>query len=208
MILFLDFETTGLTNNSSDWMSQPGIVQVGAVKIVTASDFPDDPVYFNALNERGQEAGSFYTLVNPEINKWEDKAIETHGITPAMVADAPTFFEIGPALARFALGCEAWGGYNTKFDRDVLWHQLNKYGLERSFPWPLEEIDVMKLAGRAMELQGKRGTKNPKLTEAYQYFTDMLLSGAHDALADIRATVEVWRRVALTQGETHDQADR
>jgi DNA polymerase-3 subunit epsilon len=187
MILFLDLETSGLPTPSPEWLGQPGIVQIGAVKVWEGCDGDTSGAH--------GEADSFYTNVNPEGVKWSDEAIKVHGITPDAVADAPTFFEIGPALANFALGCRAWGGYNTKFDRDVLWHQLNRYGLERNFPWPPEEIDVMKLAEREMEIQGKRGMKRPKLSEAYQFFVGMPLSGAHDALADIRATVEVWRKI-------------
>lgn len=189
MILFLDFETTGLTKNSPDFMAQPGIVQVGAVKLWEATD-----------EDRGEarvgfEADSLYTLVNPEFATWEEGAMNTHGITPEQVKDAPTFFEIGPALARFALGCRAWAGYNTRFDKDVLWYQLLKYGLERSFPWPPEDIDVMRLASRELEVQGKRGTKSPKLTEAYEHFVGQSLTDAHNALADIRATVQIWRAI-------------
>ncbi len=179
MILFLDFETTGLVNKSQDFMAQPGIVQIGAIR----------------MREDGEEDNSFYTLVNPEFVTWEPGALKTHGITPDAVKDAPTFFEIGPALSTFALGCDAWAGYNSKFDRDVLWFQLLKYGLERTFPWPPQEIDVMKIANRAMEQQGKRGTKNPKLTEIYEHLFGEPLKGAHNALEDIRATARVYREL-------------
>jgi DNA polymerase III epsilon subunit-like protein len=179
-------------------MAQPGICQIGAVKLekrfvavlhASLKDGIQDPT----MEERWVETSSFYTLVNPETSKWEDGAVKTHGITPEQVKDAPTFFEIGPALSRFALGCDTWAGFNCKFDQDVIWYQLLKYGLERRFPWPPNEIDVMKVAGRMMEQQGKRGTKNPKLSEAYEHFFGKTFEGAHDALADIRATADVWR---------------
>lgn len=193
MILFIDTETTGLTKASPDWMAQPGICQIGAIKFERAF-IGYDPIDGSDHYEWA-ETDSFYTLVNPEINKWEPEAIKTHGITPEQVADAPTFFEIGPALARFALGCDTWAGFHTNFDKTVLWHQLMKYGLERSFPWPPNEIDVMKVAGRVMEQQGKRGTKNPKLAEAYEFFFNKGFAGAHDALADIRATAAIWQHI-------------
>lgn len=200
MILFLDTETTGLTNASPEWLAQPGIVQIGAVKIAetwSECEQYDDLLLAErhiAWTDKGGEVASLNILVNPEGVKWSDEAIKTHGITPDKVADAATFFEVGPLLGRFALGCRVWAGYNTRFDRDVLWHQLNRYGLERSFPWPPEELDVMKLAAREMEMQGKRGMKRPKLSEVYQFFMGKPLEGAHDALADIRATVDVWRK--------------
>lgn len=179
MILLIDTETTGLLSKSADWIAQPGICQIGAVKL-------DDALV---------EIDSFYSLVNPEAVKWHEEAIKTHGITPDMVADAPTFFEIGPALARFAVGCDVFAGFNTKFDKNVIWFQLLKYGLEKSFPWPPLDVDVMKLASSLMELQGKRGTKNPKLVDAYERFCGKLLADAHNALVDIRATADVWRAI-------------
>lgn len=185
MHVVIDTETTGLTTKSHDFMAQPGIVQIGAIKL-------EQVVEPMQLGTRWKEVDSFYVLVNPEISNWEEGAIKTHGITPAIVADAPTFYEVGPALAKFMLGCECWVGFNTKFDRDVLWWQLMKYGFERSFPWPPSELDVMKVAGRVMEQQGKRGTKNPKLAEAYEHFFGTTFDGAHDALADVRATAKVW----------------
>lgn len=192
MILFIDTETTGLTTASRDWMAQPGICQIGAIKVAEPGDLIPGQngeviAYF--------EIDSFYTLVNPEISQWQPDAIKTHGITPEKVQDAPTFFEIGPALARFTLGCRAWAGFHTKFDKDVLWWQLQKYGFERSYPWPLDEIDVMRVAGRVMETQGKRGMKNPSLEEAYQHFIGSAFEGAHDAIADIRATFAVWKKI-------------
>jgi DNA polymerase-3 subunit epsilon len=191
VILFLDTETTGLVTKSQDFMAQPGICQIGAVKLLE----PGDRDRAGDVVSMHHEVDSFYTLVNPEFVKWEDGAMKTHGMSPETVKDAPTFFEIGPALARFAMGCRAWAGYNIKFDKDVLWFQLLKYGLERSFPWPPEEIEVMKLTNKVMEQQGKRGTKNPKLQEAYQHFLGTPLIGAHDALSDIRATVAVWGKI-------------
>jgi DNA polymerase III epsilon subunit-like protein len=184
-ILFLDTETTGLVTKSTDFMAQPGICQIGAIRL---TQHPDPEPGESPLIEEAH----LNILVNPELVKWQEDAIKTHGITPDMVRDAPTMFEVGPMLSKFAVGCDAWYGYNTRFDQDVLWYQLLKYGLERTFPWPPITVDVMQLASRKMELQGKKGTKNPSLSEAYRHFYGTEFSGAHDALSDIRATIKVW----------------
>ena len=73
----------------------------------------------------------------------------------------------------------------------MLWWQLLRYGFERAFPWPYGDVDVMAMASRHMSMQGKRGTKNPKLTEIYAELFKQEFE-AHDALADIKATVKVW----------------
>jgi DNA polymerase III epsilon subunit-like protein len=197
MILLVDFETTGLLNGSQDFMRQPGICQIGAVKLERAEVEQEDETPASSSKQRATRArnDSFYTLCNPEISVWEEKAIKTHGITPEAVESAPTFFELGKALARFGVGCSVWAGFHTKFDREVLAWQLLRYGMEKSFPWPPEEYDVMKAAGRVMEQQGKRGVKRPSLSEAYQHFMGRSFEGAHDALSDIRATADVMRKV-------------
>ena len=184
MLLFLDTETTGLVTKSTDFMAQPGICQLGAIRVRLDHAQGEAPHWV--------EDASMNMLINPEHVTWHDDAIKTHGITPDMVRDAPTMFEAGPALTDFTVGCTTWLGFNTKFDQDVLWYQLLKYGLERNFPWPPKTIDVMQVAARKMEAQGKRGVKNPKLSEAFDHFFPGESFNAHDALADIRATFKVW----------------
>jgi DNA polymerase III epsilon subunit-like protein len=171
----IDFETTGLLKEgSADFIIQPGIVQIGAVRT---------------------DGREFSTLINPELSRdWEAGAMKVHGITPDDVKNAPTFFAIFPKFAEFVTGCDTWFGYNTKFDKDVLWHQLFRYGFERSFPWPVNDLDVMKLASNHMAMQGKRGTKRPKLVEIYEHLFKQPFE-AHDALKDIRATHRVLKEL-------------
>jgi DNA polymerase III epsilon subunit-like protein len=180
MICFIDKETTGLLKPGNDFIVQPGIVQIAAIRW--------------HLGAMGDE---FNELVNPET-KFEEQATKTHGINADMVQDKPTFFALFPRFAQFVLGCDTWAGYNIQFDKKVLAFQLERYGFERNFPWPPKEIDVMKLANLHMEMQGKRGTKNPTLGEIYEELFGESFK-AHDALADIKATVRVWER--LTNGE-------
>ena len=179
MIFLCDFETTDLVREGvTDFLAQPGIVQVGIV----------------VLDDKLKEIDSFQSLVNPEKNNWSEGAMKVHGITPDKVADAPTFFAIFDKLADLAHGCDTWSGYNTKFDKDVLWFQLLRYGFERSFPWPRGDLDVMRLAKDKMQMQGKRGMKNPKLVEIYEHLFNESFD-AHDALEDIRATARVLKEL-------------
>lgn len=188
--IVIDTETTGLLKKHNDFFGQPGIVQLAAIK----------------LNDELKEIASFNLLINPEIGQWDQGAMDTHGLTPASVRDAPTFFEAGAAFSQFVLGCEYFVGYNCKFDKDVLWWQLLRYGHEKTFPWPPKEVDVMKRAHKIMEVQGKRGTKFPSLSEAYKYCFGRDFEGAHDALADIRATAEIWRWTTLYIEGDHENA--
>lgn len=181
MKCLLDTETTDLLSNSRDWFAQPGIVQLAAVKL------DDQLLVVDRLN----------VLVNPEKSRWSEEAIKTHGIVPEKVRDAPTFYEVGKLLAEFILGCDTIAGYNVQFDKDVIWHQLLRYGLHQNFPWPLKDFDVMRRVGSIIQMQGKRGTKHPKLSEAYEFCFGRPMQGAHDAMYDVEATVEVWRWTTL-----------
>lgn len=188
MILFLDTETTGLLKPGNDFIVQPGICQIGAVRVgmrrrTGAGETGNEPYVID----------EFTSLVNPET-KFEEQATKTHGINSDMVQGAPTFFSLFPALSEFVLGCDTWAGYNSKFDKKVLRWQLERYGFELNFPWPMKEIDVMQLARDHMAMQGKRGTKSPTLGEIYQELFGESFQ-AHDALADIKATVRVWERL-------------
>jgi DNA polymerase-3 subunit epsilon len=187
MFAIIDFETTGLTDEkSTDFMRQPGIVQL-AVKILKP-DFT--------------EHNKWDTLVNPDIaaGAWAEAAIETHGITPEMVQSAPSFMELHPKLAGMVNGSQYWVGYRSRFDRDVLWYQLMRYGLERNFPWPPFEIDVMKHANTYVNQKGRKGTKFITLQDAHTEIIGKPFEGAHDAMADVDATAAVLRTLALDKG--------
>jgi DNA polymerase III epsilon subunit-like protein len=180
MLCIIDFETTDLVKKGvSDFLAQPGIVQIGAT-LVEAGDF--------------SEVDAFQTLVNPEQSNWSEGAMKTHGIRPEDVAGAPTFFAAFPSFAKFVRHADTWVGYNTNFDKDVLWFQLLRYGFERNFPWPLNEIDVMPEAGVKVSIPGKRGNKYPKLVEVYDHLFHEEYD-AHDALADVRATGRVLKEL-------------
>ena len=184
MITLFDTETTGLLQpGTATYDRAPGITQIAALKLD------------NDMNEIEEP---FNEYVDPEINPlgWEEKAIEITGINPDMVKSAPSFMTIGLKFANYVLGSHTLAGYNIiGFDVPVLAFQLERYGLKHHFPWPPNHYDVMHVAKQYFNLLGKRGTKNPKLGEAYKEIFGKTFDNAHDALADIRATAAVMKEV-------------
>ena len=183
MIAVIDTETTGLLKDGvTDWLMQPGIVQLGVVML--------DP-------ETLEERSSFETAINPElpVQRWEEGAIKTHGISPDDVKNAPTLMGAFGAFAQSIVGATHWAGYNIRFDKGVIWHQLFRYGFERHFPWPPRDLEVMDLVSKHLgTVPGKRHNRW-KLGDAYAKIVGTTFEEAHDALADVRATAQLLKKL-------------
>lgn len=119
-------------------------------------------------------------LVNPLI-PISVEAMHIHGITPDMVKDAPTFEAVSAEIFEFIQDSDL-GGYNSdRFDLPLLTEELARYGLDLDMDDRIT-IDVQKIFYK-MEPR--------TLKAAYQFYCDKELEGAHDALVDVRATVDV-----------------
>lgn len=192
MILFYDLETTGLPKAGDDPLRQPGIVQIGAALVdPTAWDKDDDGIQ-----------DEFNMHVNPELmpDRFEPGAVRVNGISWNDCQDKPSFFTVGEEFAKFSIGAHTRSGYNIiDFDDKILMWQLRRYGMEFNFPWSPTVVDVAKLAKASGRYVGKKGPKFPKLVELYADVTGTKLTGAHDAMYDIRATVRV-ARILFAQG--------
>jgi DNA polymerase III subunit epsilon len=156
-IAFIDLETTGVS------LSTDRIVEIAIIKIS-----PDE----SRLIKR--------KLINPEI-PIPASASDIHGITDAMVKDAPTFKQASNELKQFIEHCDL-GGYNSnRFDIPLLMEEFLRAGMS---------IDLS--ARRMVDVQHIFYTMEPRtLTAAYKFYCQKELEGAHGAEADISATIDV-----------------
>ncbi|GAF93458.1 unnamed protein product, partial [marine sediment metagenome] len=139
------------------------IVQIAAIKI-----HPD-----------GKEETK-QTVVNPQI-KIPKEASDVHGITDEMVKDSPTFLQISKSMSGWLSGCDL-GGYNSDhFDIPLLSEEFNRVNIK----FPEKDtvfVDVMTIEKKL----------NPRtLGAVYKRYTGKELDGAHDALIDTKATIEI-----------------
>lgn len=139
------------------------IVQIGAIKYM-----PD-----------GSSAQHEW-LVNPKIEIAKE-AIEIHGITNEMVANKPTFGDIAQELIKLFNDADL-GGYNIRyFDIPMLQNEFARIGL----PFDAEDkkiIDAMIIFK----------IKEPRtLTAAYEKYVGGGFEDAHNAMADIKASINV-----------------
>lgn len=128
----------------------------------------------------GREPIEKCRLVNPEMSI-PSEAAEIHGITDEMVKDQPTFKQIAKALFDL-VGDSDLCGYNiNRFDVPMLMEEFSRAGLELDMT-DRKTIDVWKIFQK-MEPRD--------LKSAYKYYCDKELVGGHDAMVDVKATIEV-----------------
>lgn len=139
------------------------IVQIGAIKIM-----PD-----------GTET-EYEWIVNPGI-PIPKGASDVHGITDEMVQDKPRLGDIAAELDALFSNVDL-GGYNAKqFDIPFLGTEFARIGLSLD----LENV-------HCVDAMAIFRIKEPRtLTAAYKRYCGKELENAHNAMADIRASLEV-----------------
>lgn len=174
MKLFLDTETTGVV----DWRKglndscQPRPVSVALV----------------LTDEKGEVINSFYSLINCG-KECPQEATNIHGITNGMIK----FGGINPATCHdifndFSTKCNELIGHNIKFDETI----LKLAGFIPNLPTfctMLESTNICRIP--SPKIPGKY--KWPKLEEAYRILVEKELTGAHNALSDVMATIDIWK---------------
>lgn len=119
-------------------------------------------------------------LINPGI-PISDEAMAIHGITPDMLKNKPTFGQVAHELFDF-IGNADLAGYNSdRFDIPMLMEEFARVGIDFNMD-SRKAIDVQKIFYK-MEPR--------TLKAAYSFYCNESLENAHDALADVRATVDV-----------------
>lgn len=125
-----------------------------------------------------QDARTF--RVNPEM-PIPAESTAVHGIQDADVADAPTFRQIAADVVALLADCDLAGFNVLRYDVPLLQEEFNRVGV----PFSME-------GRRILDAQRIFHRKEPRdLTAALQYYCDKDHPGAHGAMADVEATVDV-----------------
>jgi len=134
------------------------------------------------LHKNGKPDEELSMLINPGIPIAEE-AMKVHGITPKDLANKPTFAQVAQKIQDF-IGNADLGGYNSnRFDVPMLMEEFARVGME---------FDISKR--RLIDAQRIFYKMEPRtLVAAYRFYCQKELEGAHDALADVRATLAVFK---------------
>lgn len=120
-------------------------------------------------------------LINPSI-PISLEAMLVHGISPKDVANKPTFIQVAQKIRDF-IGNADFAGYNSnRFDIPILMEEFARAGIE---------LDMSRR--RTIDVQRIFYKMEPRtLKAALKFYCDKDHGDAHDALADVRATIDVF----------------
>jgi DNA polymerase-3 subunit epsilon len=196
IILAFDTETTGIPEWKlpSDDPKQPHLVSLAFVVRDTETN--------QTLNEQ-------HWIVRPDGWTIPDEVAAIHGITTEYAEEQGVPLE--DVLTIFATMCGASDqrvAYGAPFDNRILRIALLRIG------WSKEEIEGffalrpvqcamtaatplcrMAPTDKMMATGRRTGFKSPKLAEAYEILCGKTLEGAHSALADTHAALDVWLEI-------------
>lgn len=132
--------------------------------------------------KKGGEPQELSMLINPGIPISEE-AMEVHGITPKDVANKPTFQQVAEEIYNF-IGNADLAGYNSnRFDIPMLMEEFDRVGIEFNID-NRRTIDVQRIFYK-MEPRN--------LKAAVRFYCNKEMENAHDALADVYATIDVFK---------------
>jgi len=145
----------------------------------------------------GNPPAELELLVNPQIAIGRE-AQAVHGISAEDIADKPPFSAVAKQIMDF-IGDADMGGYNSdRFDLPMLSEELARC-----------DIDLDVESRRTVDVQKIFYKMEPRtLKAAYKKFCGKNLEDAHDALADVRATVDVFAGQLKTyEGVDYEDGD-
>jgi DNA polymerase-3 subunit epsilon len=127
-----------------------------------------------------EEPVELQMLINPGIPISEE-AFAVHGISNEMLRNKPTFAQVAEEIFSF-IGDADLAGYNSdRFDIPMLMEEFHRVGIQ---------LDISHR--RLLDVQKIFYKMEPRtLKAAYKLYCNKDLEDAHDALADVRATVDV-----------------
>lgn len=161
------------------WIEKDKVIEIAMIKVLPSGE---KQIYDKRVNPG---------MTIPPV------VVELTGISNEAVKDAPCFKEIAREIVDFLGGADI-GGFNVeKFDVPLLEREIRDAGLSLS-----AAHRTIYDAQKVFHLNEKRD-----LTAAYAFYCGKKLEGAHAALADTTATLEVMEGQIRKYGSGEDTID-
>ncbi len=129
----------------------------------------------------GRPEQTLQLLINPGGVPISQEAYDVHGIAPKDVANKPLFKELAQQVYDFIKDCDL-GGYNIqRFDVPMLMEELARAG----FTMDISGINIVDVQRIFYKMEPRN------LAAAHRFYCGKEMENAHDALADVKATVQV-----------------
>jgi len=134
------------------------------------------------------------SLINPMI-PISAEATAIHGITNEDLIDKPKFSQLAKSLYEFMKGCYIAGYNNNHFDNPILQEEFSRCDIE--FPnYDEVSIDVCGIF---------KHFEKRDLSSALKFYCNKTMENAHNAQADIDATVDVFLAQLTRYDELKDK---
>ena len=176
MFLFFDTETTGLPRNYNapvaDLENWPRLVQLAWL----------------LTDKNGEIVKSKDVIIKPEGFVIPEAASSVHGITTEKAQEEG--IDLAEALDEFSAQIEKSQliiGHNISFDEKIIGAEFLRKEIEHEL-FDRVRFCTMQSSTDFCQIPGAYGYKWPKLMELHYRLFNEGFDGAHDALADVRAT--------------------
>ena len=180
--LIFDTETTGMVQfrKPPEDPSQPDLIQLGMLLVDTVDWKP--------------RARNSLLVQLAEGVRIEPAAKEAHGISEEDCAR----YGVAPIVAcslfnQACLQADIIVAHNLSFDSSIMKTALHRIGNKPHRMDGRQLVCTKEASTDVLKLPGKYGYKWPTLAEAYRHYTGDEIEGAHDALVDTEACLQVFR---------------
>lgn len=184
-ILFFDTETTGLPlfSEPSDAEGQPHLTQVAAVL---------------AHAETREELASIDLTITPDGWVIPDEVAKLNKLTTEYCSKVGVSEKLALGLfLDLVANAKLVVAHNSSFDQRIVRIAMKRYGYSDAalIEWAEKERHYCTMQASKHEvraLNAKGNLKNPRLEEAYKFYTGKTLENAHTAMADTRGCMGVY----------------
>jgi DNA polymerase-3 subunit epsilon len=180
--LIFDTETTGMVQfrKPPEDESQPDLVQLGMLLVETSDWKP--------------RARHSLLVQLADGVRIEPGAREAHGISEADCAR----YGVAPVVAcslfnQACMQADIIVAHNLSFDTSIMKTALYRIGNKPHRLDGRQHVCTKEASTEVLKLPGKYGYKWPTLAEAYRHYAGREIEGAHDALVDTEACLQVFR---------------